>query len=424
MTKPRIVFLMTAVLLVGFMQIIIGIPVPLHYVFIILSMVLVFMARGVEMNINKAVVLFLAAGAISIMGNDIPAFFKPWQRFALFAMMVVGCSPMLRGPEIDKVKRHLYMGGLWAVGIIAMLSFIGYFAGFGQRMWGFVNSYMGVTGHANFLGFYTMVSMVWIASLFFRCTEMKERYIMIGLWVACVITLLLCASRSALACGLVGTIAAVYLRFQQNATALMNSIIVGVVIVIMSLPYLLPYAEAMMMKNMNFDDVDSMVADTRGSIWELRQAELAQSPVIGIGAYSCDTSLPNADIFYDATNGSIELGSSYLGLLSQCGWLGFICFLFVAVPITRKCIRYAFKERTPYAQLWLPILACCLMHMFFEGYLMTAGAVQCIIVWMVLGAADMCDTVADYPVAWEEEDVDPITPEEYVVWRDENTENR
>lgn len=424
MTKPKIVFLMTAVLLVGFMQIIIGIPVPLHYVFIILSMVLVFMSRGVEMNINKTVVLFLVAGAISIMGNDIPVIFKPWQRFALFAMMVVGCSPLLRGPEIDKVKRHLYMGGLWAVGIIAMLSFIGYFAGFGQRMWGFVNSYMGVTGHANFLGFYTMVSMVWIASLFFRCTEMKERYIMIGLWVACVITLLLCASRSALACGLVGTIAAVYLRFQQNATALMNSIIVGVVIVIMSLPYLLPYAEVMMMKNMNFDDVDSVVADTRGSIWELRQAELAQSPVIGIGAYSCDTSLPNADIFYDATNGSIELGSSYLGLLAQCGWLGFICFLFVAVPIVRKCIRYAFRERTPYAQLWLPILACCLMHMFFEGYLMTAGAVQCIIVWMVLGAADMCDTVADYPVAWEEEDVDPITPEEYVVWRDENTENR
>ncbi len=415
---------MTAVLLVGFMQIIIGIPVPLHYVFIILSMVLVFMARGVEMNVNKACVAFLVAGAISIMGNDIPTFFKPWQRFALFAMMVVGCSPMLRGPEIDKVKRHLYMGGLWAVGIITMLSFIGYFAGFGQRMWGFVNSYMGVTGHANFLGFYTMVSMVWIASLFFRCTEMKERYIMIGLWVACVITLLLCASRSALACGLVGTIAAVYLRFQQNATALMNSILVGVVIVIMSLPYLLPYAEVMMKKNMDFDNMDSVVADTRGSIWELRQSELAQSPVIGIGAYSCDTSLPNADIFYDATNGSIELGSSYLGLLAQCGWLGFICFLLVAVPIVRKCIRYAFRERTPYAQLWLPILACCLMHMFFEGYLMTAGAVQCIIVWMALGAADMCDTVADYPVAWESEEEDPITPEEYVVWRDENTENR
>lgn len=415
---------MSALLLIGFMQIIIGIPVPLHYVFIILSMVLVFMARGAEMNINKAVVLFLAAGAISIIGNDIPVFFKPWQRFALFAMMVVGCSPLLRGPEIDKVKRHLYMGGLWAVGVIAVLSFLGYFLGFGRRLDGIVNSYMGVTGHPNFLGFFTMVAMVWIASLFFRCTSMKERYIVIGGWVACVITLLLCSSRSALACGLVGTMLAVYLRFQKNATAMVNSILVGVAVVILSLPYLMPYAEVMMKKNMDFDNMDSVVADTRGSIWELRYQELAESPVIGIGAYSCDTSLPNADIFYDENNGTIELGSSYLGLLSQCGWLGFISFILIAVPIVRKCIRYAFRERTPYAQLWLPILFVCAANMLFEGYLMTAGAVQCIIVWMALGAADMCDTVADYPVAWEEEDEDPITPEEYVRWRDENTENR
>ena len=424
MTKPRIVFLMSAVLLIGFMQIIIGIPVPLHYVFIILSSVLVFMARGIEMKINKAVVLFLAAGAISIMGNDIPGFFKPWQRFALFAIMLIGCSPLLRGPEIDKVKRHIYMGGLWAVGIIAVLSFVGYFAGFGLRLGGIVNSYMGVTGHPNFLGFFTMVAMVWVASLFFRCTSMKERYIVIGGWVACVITLLLCSSRSALACGLVGTMLAVYLRFQKNATAMVNSILVGVAVVILSLPYLMPYAEVMMKKNMNFDNMDSVVADTRGSIWELRYQELAESPVIGIGAYSCDTSLPNASIFYDSNTGTIELGSSYLGLLAQCGWFGFISFLLIAVPIVRKCICYAFRERTPYAQLWLPILFVCAANMLFEGYLMTAGAVQCIIVWMALGAADMCDTVADYPVAWEEEDEDPITPEEYVRWRDANTENR
>lgn len=424
MTQPRIVFLMSAVLLVGFMQILVGIPVPLHYVFIILSMVMVFAARGMEMRINKACVIFLLAAAISIVGNTIPAFFKPWQRFALFAMMVVGCSPMLRGKDIDKVKRNIYMGGLWALGVITLLSFVGYFAGFGQRLWGFVNSYMGVTGHPNFLGFFTMVTMVWVASLFFRCTEMKERYIMIGGWVACVITLLLCSSRSALACGLAGTIMAIYLRFQKNASALMTSVFVAVAAVIISLPYLLPYAEVMMKKNMEFDDMDSVVADTRGSIWDLRYAELNESPVIGIGAYSCDINLPFADIFYNKDNGSIELGSSYLGLLSQCGWLGFICFMFILVPIVLKTVRYAFRERTPYAQLWLPILAACIVHMFFEGYLMTAGAVQCIIVWMTLGAADMCDTVADYPVAWEKDDEDPITPEEYVKWRDENTRNR
>lgn len=424
MTKPKIVFLMSALLLIGFMQIIIGMPVPLHYVFIILSMLLVFIARGLEMKINYACVVFLSVAAISIMSNEISPIFKPWQRYGLFAMMMLGCSPLLRGPEIDKVKRHLYMGGLWALGVIAALSFLGYFLGFGRRLGGIVNSYMGVAGHPNFLGFYTMVAMVWEASLFFRCTTMKERYIVVGGWIACVITLLLCSSRSALACGLVGTMLAVYLRYQKNATAMMNSILIGVAVVILSLPYLLPYAEVMMKKNMDFDNMDSVVADTRGAIWDLRKAELAESPIIGIGAYSTDLSLPNATVFCDTNTGTIELGSSYLGLLSQCGWLGFISFLLIVIPIIRKCIRYAFNERTPYAHLWLPILFVCAANMLFEGYLMTAGAVQCIIVWMAIGAADQCDKIADYPVAWESDEEEPITPEEYVRWRDANTEDR
>ena len=240
--------------------------------------------------------------------------------------------------------------------------------------------------------------------------------------MACLITLLLTASRAALACGLVGTIMAVYLRYQKNATAMVNAIIIGVVLVILSLPYLVSYTEAMMKKNMNFEDTDSMISDTRGGIWAIRKAEIAESPWIGVGAYSCDINLPFAHVYYNANNGNIELGSSYLGLLSQCGWIGMICFLFVAVPIVRKIVRYAFVERTPYAHLWLPILAACGANMIFEGYLMTAGAVQCIVLWMAISAADMCDKVADYPVAWEKED--PITPEQYVAWRDANTVDR
>ena len=422
MIQPRIIFLFTILTLVGFIQTNYPVSVPLQYVFMIGAMILVFLQKNSGLKVNFACIAFLAAGAISIMGNNIKEFFHPWQRFVLFAILILGCSPMFRSYGIDKVKRHLYIGGLWAVAVVAVLSFIGYFAGFGQYLGGFVNGYMGITGHPNFLGFYTMIAMVWVATLFFRCTTKQERIIMTGCWIACLITLLLCASRSALACGLAGTIMAVYLRFQKNATAMVNAVIIAVVLVILSLPYLLSYAETMMKKNMNFDNTDSMIADSRGVLWDLRYAEISESPIIGIGAYSCDTNLPYAHVFYNETTGSIELGSSYLGLLSQCGWLAFICLLFIAIPIFRKAIRYAFVERTPYAHLWLPILSTCFAHMIFEGYLMTAGAVQCIIVWMALGAADMCDTVADYPIAWEKED--PITPQQYAIWRDTYTINR
>lgn len=414
--QPRQLFLMSCIFLTLFMQIVIGIPVPMHYVFIITSMVMIVTSTGDGMKINVAAACFLGAAMISILGNHIPAFFKPWPRFALFAMMMMGCSPLLRGPKIDKVKRQMIMGCLYALLAIAVLSFLGYFLGFGKRLTGIVNSYMGVAGHPNFLGFYTMVGMSFVASLYFRCTTMKERAITASLWVLCLITLLLSSSRSALALGLLSSLIGMYLKLKKDMARQMRVYFVMAGLGIMSLPLLIPYAESMMKKNMNFDDTDSMVADTRGYIWQLRYWELEKSPVIGVGAYSCDVTLPNANVFYVEKTGTIELGSSYLGLLSQCGWLGMLTFLWVAIPIILKTLKYAWQVRTPYAQMWLPIIVCCGLNMIFEGYLMTAGAVQCIVVWMVLAAADMCDTVADYPVAWEKSD--PITPEQYEYWRE------
>ena len=422
MNKPRTIFLAAALMLAMFMQIIYGIPLPMNYVFLIVAAVFVFMNFGGGFKTNIGCVLLLLAAMISIMGNNIPEFFKPWPRFALFALVMVSCSPMLNGPKINMVRRNLTIGGLWACALITIWSFAGYFTGQGLYLSGFVNGYMGVTGHPNFLGFYAMVTMVALASLFFRCTNMKERIIIGGCWVSCIIVLLVCASRSATGLGLVGSIVAAYLRLQKDKAKQVRLYMIGVCAAIMCWPVLMPYAETMMKKEMNFDDGgESAIAATRGAIWDLRYQELASSPVIGIGAYSCDISLPNADIFYDATNGSIELGSSYLGLLAQCGWLGFLSFLFIMIPITWKTFKYATQQRTPYAQFFFPILLVCVLHMFFEGYLMTAGAVQCVIVWMVIGACDQCDTVADYPVAWEKED--PITPEQYVYWREHIAED-
>ena len=96
----------------------------------------------------------------------------------------------------------------------------------------------------------------------------------------------------------------------------------------------------------------------------------------------------------------------------------FIAFMAILVSTGWKAWRDATVQRTPYAQLMFSLCFAIGAHMVFEGYAMTAGAIQCVILWMLIGAADQCDKVADYPVAWEKED--PITPEEYVQWRDAN----
>ncbi len=412
----RTYFLVACILMASFIQIIYPMPGPMLYIYDFACVFFILSKAGEGMEIRFQYILFLLATTISIAGNTIPAVFKPWERFALFFLVVIACSPLISGPGVTRARRQIFMGSLWALVIIVAWSFVGYFTGQGRYISGLVNGYMGVAAHPNFLSFFIMISMVWAAQLFFRAENMKERVICGGFWVACVITILLSASRSATACGLIGTMLVVYFRLQKNAGGMMTTVMAVVAAAIAAWPVLAPYTEAMSKKTN--DNAASAVAATRGYIWMLRNMEIDESPVIGIGAYACDVNLPGADIFYDKKTGAIELGSSYLGMMSQIGYLGFICFLLCAVPLLIKSWRYATKERTPYAQLIFSMLVPVAINMAFEGYAMTAGAVQCIFVWLLFGAADQCDKVADYPITWEK--WDPPTPEQYVKWRNQS----
>ena len=117
MKNPRNIFIASALMLVLFMQIIYGIPVPMNYVFLIVT-----------------------AGFVCM-------------KIGLFTLVMISCSPMLSGPGINKAHRQINMGGLWACAIITLWSFVAYFTGQGQYIAGFVNGHMGVTGHPNFLRF-------------------------------------------------------------------------------------------------------------------------------------------------------------------------------------------------------------------------------------------------------------------------------
>ena len=413
MFSSRNIFIGTVLLLAGFMQILIPLPLPTNQIFMVLGAVSVAsQSQNDSPKFHFMSILFLATIVISILSNDIPPFFKPWSRFMQFAFLYIAASPLISGDSVNRVRRQMTMGTIWACVVIAIVSFLGYFLGFGLRMSGFVQSYKGVTGHANFLGFYTMVAMVWFAALFFRGTNTKEYAIIAGAWVACLITLLLSASRGATASGLLGSLIVIYMRLKESATNMMTAVVVGIGLIIFASPYLATYMETMTQKGIDADNMDSSVAATRGYIWELRNMEIEKSPVVGVGAYSCDITLTAADVFYDSKTGTIELGSSYLGLMSQEGYLGFICFLLLAVPIAWKTYKYASKQGTPYAQLLLGIMIAIACHMAFEGYLLQAGAVQSVVWWFILGAAYQCDKVADYPVFWEK--TDPITPEQFV----------
>jgi len=374
-------------------------------------------------NLNIACAAFLGLIVVSIVGNNIPVFFKPWSRLMQFVFLFIAGSPLLRGEHIDRARRQMMIGIFWSCGFIAVGSFLAYLTGTGAYLSGIIQGYMGITPHPNFLGMYVMIAMVWFATLFMRSTETKEYVVWASCWVASLIVVLLAASRASLACALLGSAGVIYLRFRKNAGKMFNAAAIVIMLTFLALPYLLPYMGTLLQKGVSTDEgeADELVAATRGSIWDLRIQEMNESPWIGVGAYSCDINLPNADIFYSEDSGSIELGSSYLGMISQLGWLGFLAYLAIFIPILVKTYKVSVDENTPFGQLLMVMLTVLSIHMIVEGYAITAGAVQCVIMWFLIGVADQADKVADYPVFWEDED--PITPQEYAEWKEMQPED-
>ncbi len=423
MINNRNIFLVSALLLFAFMQILLPVPspVPTNILFLVLGAGLVLMQLGKgAYQVNPVCIWFLVGLILSIVLNDIPAFFKPWQRLIQFLFLFIAGSPLFTGEHVNRVRRQMFMGVIWACGLVGAGSFLAYLTGQGRYLSGIIAGYMGITPHPNFLGMYCIIALVLFASLFFRSTRTLERAIFGGCWVGTLIVLLLSASRASTACGLLGSAIVVYLRLQNSPGKLMTAISVVIGLVIVSLPYLIPFMSTMLQKGVSLEEgeSDQLVAATRGGIWELRFMEIAESPWVGVGAFSCDINLPFADVYYVEKTGTVEQGSSYLGLLAQVGWIGFVPFLILLIMSLYKSFRYATRERTPYAQMILAMLVPLLIHLIVEGYAITAGAVQCVVLWFLISAAYLCDKVADYPVFWEKED--PITPEQYVVWRDEH----
>lgn len=423
MINNRNIFIVSTLLLFNFMQCLFRIPspVPTNILFLVLGTIVVLSELGKgPYKVNPICVWFLAGIILSIIANNIPPFFKPWQRLTQFLFLFIAGSPLINGENVDRVRRQMFMGVLWSCGLIGAGSFLAFITGQGRYLSGIIAGYMGITPHPNFLGMYCIIALVFFASFFFRSTNTVERVIWGGCWVGTLIALLLSASRASTACGLLGTAIVVYLRLQASPGKLMTAVSVVIGLVIVSLPYLIPFMGTMLQKGVSLEEgeSDELVAATRGGIWDIRFAEINESPLVGVGAFSCDIHLPHAQVYYVAETGTVEQGSSYLGLLAQIGWIGFAPFVLLLALSFWKSFRYATKERTPYAQLLLAMMVPLLIHMIVEGYAITAGAVQCVILWFIISAAHLCDKVADYPVFWEKND--PITPEEYVVWRDEH----
>lgn len=330
---------------------------------------------------NSLYITLCAYLPIEIILSTPDPLFKSWPRLGLLILVLLLVSPMICSEKAKELRKKLFWGtGICSI-VISVLSFFCYFLGINYMRANtgeLVSDY--ISSQAGAFGGLTVQSMILgpisgFAALFcvyFALSKNNNRYWYFA--IACTGAMLFSASRAAFIATIIGTI--ILLRYFSKSSNLIKKRILPVLILgTLTFPIWNIALNGMSKKNQE-RIAYSGTANSREDKWTIRIEEFKDSPIYGIGF----ASVSNRD-YYEPTQGIIELGSSWLGILSMTGIIGFVIFCMMFYKAAKNAVKY----RTPEGALLAAALALVGVHMIAEGHVFAGGSHLCFLVWLVIG---------------------------------------
>ena len=328
-------------------------------------------------GINKILFTFLIYIFLSLVMISPSDVFQSYSRYIYFVLSLFAVSSLIQGEEIREFRNTSLILMLNLSVLVTLISFVCFFLGINLviRDYDDADSYLnnpnifaGITSHSMILGFVSMVAFIYTAYL-----SLKMRYLYIwGITFICFITCLFSASRGALLAAIIGFLYLI-ITYSDNKSYIVKRLFLVGVVIALSAPIWKIYTDRVFMKQemrMNLGMFDS-----RSEKVEARWKEFTESPIIGIGFSVIDTQYDKIKV-----NGSIEPGSSWLGVLSMTGIIGFIFFLAI---VCQAWLIVHNRNLSLYESLIIMIS----IHIIVEGYVFFAGSLQCIVLWTILGTS-------------------------------------
>ncbi len=340
---------------------------PLYYgVLILLPAVRLWKARSLSCLLS---ICLCAAGIGILLSNPLPVF-RPWERLVMFALLLAGIGPLFGGAENEQLSQRIFTHLTRFCLIIGGLSAVCGAAGINYGAGGF----SGLTPHSMVLGPIAGIGMLYAlhGSTTRYLSGRRASWVLLSGGIACAAAILLAASRSALLATAAGGIY-LLLRIPRGK---------GILLIIMALGFLtlLPFAEILMdglLNKMESAREAGSLFSSRAELWNDRWSEFINHPLFGVG-FASQSIITFA---HSAQSGIIEPGSSYLGSLSMLGLTGTIPLF---LSITNALYRGITIPGTPPLSTCVLIFFC--VHMAFEGYLLSAGSILCILLWSSISA--------------------------------------
>ena len=362
-----------------------------HYQYIHLPFIAIglFLALKKGLTIEVTALLLLLYLPLNILITKPDGIFNPWMRLALFVVIFMFASPLLKGNNIGMYRKRTLMGLLVICVLLGLGSFVCYFIGVnfmpnqydGSQMLDFQSSsgkFGGLMIHSIVLGMICGLGMLYLLFRAFNQDTRQRIWYYLAI-VALAITILVSASRSALFSTVFGMLTMLY-QINKRRGRFVRVLIVIVLLGLLTYPLWNNYTVGLASKQAK--DTELGTYGTRTEKWTARMTEFKSSPVYGIGFASVDEKLDVVGV-----GGVVEPGSSWLCMLSMTGIIGLILFVIILI----KPFQFLRSHPTPYNAMLLGLLVFVCTHMISEGYIYAGGSSLCFWPGWYLDVATMPD---------------------------------
>lgn len=329
--------------------------------------------------INVGMLSLYIAAILSIVCNHIPPFFNSWGRLISFILVTSLISPFVGSHFLFRFRVSAFWTLQWLMHLVVFGSLFAYFAGisFGRR------DFAGITTQSMLIAPISASCIICACYYLTRKNQItiKLRIYFIALLISSFITLLLAASRTAIAGALVAILVYFLIANKSHWQGFLKTLTGVIILLALTYSYWNPYLENLNKKNQKSIEAGGLTS-SREVHWQTRIEEFKTSPFMGIGFASVSTTMEGAT--FDATSGQVETGSSWLSVLSMMGLFGFTVFvvLFVKTFVT---LYRLMEVDIRYVAYLASLLIFWMIHMMAEGYILGAGGFLFFIVWLLLG---------------------------------------
>lgn len=347
------------------------------YYAVFIGVLAIILLTGKRPHISFYMLGFIILALFSIWVNDIPYFFRPYERLVAFVVLVGLIGPFLQSPQLNMFKSQLFKIVNLSIVIVVSLSFVVLVVSPSLASLG-RGGFTGVFNHSMFMG--PMAAISFLTCLYYAtiANNSKKRLLFYGLSGISLIASLTAGSRAALISAILGALYFFYKINQQNLKQYFKIIFMMLTVVVLTFPLWKDYGERVVDK-MAYAESEGSLIVTRSELWNRRVEEFNSSPLFGIG-YSNDSSQSEEDL--SIGEGQVEPGSSWLVVLSMTGIMGFLLFLFLQIKIFKIVNK---KRGSSYLYYLGGVFVFFIIHLVAEGYALSAGSGLFFYFWLVLG---------------------------------------